>query len=103
MAMAARCTAGVCCSPGMTTHLPAFAFRSAAIAERNLPDAPAGGCAPAPPAPTAAAHAAANDAISLGLRASRCSALNPVVLGALSTAYNRFMEIFVSVSLRREA
>src|ERR1700678_4747132 len=103
MAIAARCTAGVCCSPGMTTHLPEFAFRSAAIAERNLPAGPEGGCALPPPAPTAAANAAAKGAISLALSASRCSALKPVVLGALSTEYNRFIEIDESSSLRREA
>src|ERR1700733_9355257 len=91
MAIAARCTAGGCCSPGITTHLPALAFRSAATAERNLPAGPDGGCAPEPPAPTAAAKAAANGATSAALSANRCSALKPVVVGELSTEYSRFM------------
>src|SRR6202142_3878835 len=103
MAIAARCTCGDCCSPGMTTLLPALAFRSAATAERNLPAGPEGGCALDPPAPTAAANADAKEATSPALRDRRCSALKLVVLGALSTAYSRFIGELWSSSLRRLA
>src|SRR5580704_4939338 len=102
MAIAARWTADDCCSPGITTHLPAFAFKSAATAERNLPPGPEGREA-APPAPTADAKAAAKEATSPAFSPRRCSALKPVVLGVLSTAYRRFMVRLLSRSLRRLA